>query len=153
LYSAWTSSERLRRALEIIEPEIQTYGTAGFSNLPLVNQPSNVEDVEGLHIHGKLRGPFCFSRVQPYQLCLCRDLGILRLGSLVDSSQFHDRRVVGYGNHRLTLDPSSEAAADAAEAALRSIDLTKDFAGCGFCHEARVTNDAPSGLLRDVWRT
>jgi uncharacterized protein YbcC (UPF0753/DUF2309 family) len=24
-------SERLRRALEIIEPEIQTYGTAGFS--------------------------------------------------------------------------------------------------------------------------
>jgi uncharacterized protein YbcC (UPF0753/DUF2309 family) len=40
LYSAWTSFERLRRALEIIEPEIQTYGTAGFSNLPLVNQPS-----------------------------------------------------------------------------------------------------------------
>jgi uncharacterized protein YbcC (UPF0753/DUF2309 family) len=145
-------SERLRRALEIIEPEIQTYGTAGFSNLPLVNQPSNVENVEGLHTHGKLqRAISCFSRAAVSSFAYIGAAGILRLGSLVDSSQFHDRRVVGYGSlPRLTLDPSSEAAADAAEAALRSIDLTKDFAPVVVFigHEARVTNDAQSGLLQ-----
>jgi hypothetical protein len=70
LYSAWTSAQRLRRALEIIEPEIQTYGTAGFSIF--LSEPTvNVEDVEGLHTHGSSRGPFPFlacSRIE----ALCR---------------------------------------------------------------------------------
>jgi hypothetical protein len=62
----------------------------------------------------------------------------------VDSSQFHDRRVAATGTLRLTLDPSSEAAADAAEAALRSIDLTKDFAPVVVSVvKRRVTNNAP----------
>jgi uncharacterized protein YbcC (UPF0753/DUF2309 family) len=145
-------SERLRRALEIIEPEIQTYGTAGFSRLPPVNRPSDVEGDEGLHIHGKLQRAISrFSRAAVSSFAYVGAVGILRLGPLVDSSQFHDRRVIGYGSvPKLMLDPSSEAAADAAEAALRSIDLTKNFAPVVVFigHEARVTNDAQDGLLQ-----
>jgi len=145
-------SERLRRALEIIEPEIQTYGTAGFFSLPAVNRPSDEEDDEGLHIHGKLQRAISrFSRAAVSSFAYVGAIGLLRLGPLVVSSQFHDRRVVGYGSvPKLTLDSSSEAAADVAEAALRSIDLTKDFAPVVVFigHEARVTNDAQNGLLQ-----
>jgi uncharacterized protein YbcC (UPF0753/DUF2309 family) len=144
-------SERLRRALETLEPEIQTYGTAGFFSLSSVNRSSDIDD-EGLHIDGKLQRAISrFSRAAVSSFAYVGAAGILRLGPLVDSSQFHDRRVIGYGSvPKLTLDSSSEAAADAAEAALRSMDLTKDFAPVVVFigHEARVTNDAQSGLLQ-----
>jgi uncharacterized protein YbcC (UPF0753/DUF2309 family) len=145
-------SERLRRALETLEPEIQTYGTAGFFSLSSVNRPSDIEDDEGLHIDGKLQRAISrFSRAAVSSFAYVGAAGILRLGPLVDSSQFHDRGVIGYGSvPKLTLDSSSEATADAAEAALRSMDLTKDFAPVVVFigHEARVTNDAQSGLLQ-----
>jgi hypothetical protein len=72
-----------------------------------------------LHIHGRLQRAISrFSRAAVSEaLLMSRTVGLLRLGPLVNSSQFHDRRVIGCGRRRLTLDPSSEAAADAAEAA------------------------------------
>jgi uncharacterized protein YbcC (UPF0753/DUF2309 family) len=145
-------SERLRRAAEIIEPEIQTYGMAGFFCLPFVNQPSDLEDGEVIHVHGMLQRAISrFSRAAVSSFAYVEAVGLLRLGPLVDSSQFHERRVIGYGRApRLTLDASIEAAAEAAEAALRSIDLIVDFAPVVVFvgHEARVTNDTQSGLLQ-----
>ncbi len=145
-------SERLRRALEIVEPEIQTYGTAHFFSRTLAKQRSVVEDGNDIHINGKLQRAISrFSRAAVSSFAYVEATGLLKLGPLVDSSQFHERRVIGYGRvPRLTLDPSSEAAADVAEAALRSIGLTKDFAPVVVFvgHEARVTNDTQSGLLQ-----
>ena len=149
-------SERLRRALENIEPEIQTYGTAGFFGIPLVKQLSNFEDVEDVedvdYIHSKLQRAISrFSRAAVSSFAYVEAAGFLSLGPLVNFSQFHECRVIGYGRvPKISLDPSSEAAADAAEAALRSIGLTKDFAPVVVFigHEARVTNDAQSGLLQ-----
>lgn len=145
-------SERLRRALEIIEPEIQTYGMAGFFSLPSMNQPSELEDGEDIHIHDMLQRAISrFSRAAVSSFAYVEAVGLLSLGPLVESSQFHDRRVIGYGRApKFTLAPSIEAAADAAEAALRSIHLIKNFAPVVVFvgHEARVTNDTQSGLLQ-----
>ncbi|MEH6647222.1 putative inorganic carbon transporter subunit DabA [Sulfitobacter sp.] len=145
-------SERLRRAIEIIEPEIQTYGTAGFSNLPLVSQPSGVGASEVVYTQDRLQRVISrFSRAAVSSFAYVEAAGLLRLGPLVNSSQFHERCIIGYGRApELALDPTSEAAADAAEAALRSIGMTRDFPPVVVLigHEARVTNDAQSSLLQ-----
>lgn len=166
-------SERLRRALETVDPKIQTFGTAGFFGLPLVSQPPDAKDrearcpvildpslrikedgpnAEGNRIRGRLRRAISrFSRAAVSSFAYIEAVGLLRLGPLVDSTLFHDRRVIGYGPApELTLDPSSQAAADVAETALHSIGLTEDFAPTVVVvgHEARVTNDAQSGLLQ-----
>lgn len=166
-------SERLRRALETIKAEIQTYGMAGFFGLPLENQPTVAEDrethgpvilapslqikedgprTEATRTHSRLRRAISrFSRAAVSSFAYVEAVGLLRLGPLVDSSLFHERRVIGYGPvPRLTLDPSSEAAADVAETALRSIGLRENFAPVVVFvgHEARVTNDAQSALLQ-----
>jgi uncharacterized protein YbcC (UPF0753/DUF2309 family) len=166
-------SERLRRALEGVEPSIQTFGMAGFFGLPLANQQPDSKDREArcpmiieptlqikedgpngetTRIRGRLQRAISrFSRAAVSSFAYVEAAGLLKLGALIDSSQFHDRRVIGYGRvPTLTLDPSSEAAADAAEAALRSIGLTENFAPVVVFigHEARVTNDAQSGLLQ-----
>jgi uncharacterized protein YbcC (UPF0753/DUF2309 family) len=145
-------SERLRRALEIVEPKIQTYGTAGFSDLPLVNQPTDAEDNDPVSNHGRLHRAIArFSRAAVSRFAYVQAAGLLKLAPLINSSQFHDRRVIGYGPRpKLTLDPASEAAADVAEAALRSIDLRENFATVVVFigHEARVSNDPQSGLLQ-----
>jgi uncharacterized protein YbcC (UPF0753/DUF2309 family) len=149
-------SERLRRAIEIVEPKIQTFGTIGVFGLPLVaHQPKAKDDGtsgEATHIGYSLRGAISrFSRAAVSSFAHIGAAGLLKLGPLVDSSLFHDRRIIGYGQlPRSTLDPSSDAAADVAEAALRSIGLTKDFAPMVVFvgHEARVTNDAQSDLLQ-----
>ena len=138
-------SERLRRAIEIVEPTIQTFGTTRVFGLPLVaHQPKTKDD--------SLRGAiFRFSRAAVSSFAYVVAAGLLKLGPLVDSSLFHDRRIIGYGRlPRSPLAPSSHAAADVAEAALRSIGLTKDFAPLVVFvgHEARVTNDAQSDLLQ-----
>jgi len=143
-------SERLRRALEIIEPGIQTYGMAGFLSIPLVKQSFDVED--GEPIHSRLQMAISrFSRAAVSSFAYVEAVGLFRLGPLADSSLFHDRRVIGYGRApRLALDPSSDAAADIAEAAFRAIGLREDFAPSVVFvgHEARVTNNAQSGLLQ-----
>jgi hypothetical protein len=59
-----------------------------------VKQPSDA-DGEGLHIHEQASGPFPFlacSRIEA--LLMSKTVGILGW-VIVDSSQFHDRRVVG----------------------------------------------------------
>ncbi|AGI69094.1 hypothetical protein DUF2309 [Octadecabacter antarcticus 307] len=167
-------SERLRRALEIVDPGVQTYGLAGFVGLPLMNQAPAAEnrkaarsvEVPDSSLRIKEDGPSTdetpirdrllraisrFSRGAVSSFAYVEAAGLLKLAPLVDSSQFHERRVVGYGPiPRLTLDPSSEAAADVAEAALRSIGLRRNFAPLVVFvgHEARVTNDAQSALLQ-----
>ncbi len=166
-------SERLRRALESVAPEIKTYGAAGFFGLPLVSQPPGAEDrearcpvileptlqiledspnAEPARIRGRLgRAISRFSRAAVSNFAYVEAAGLLKLGPLVDASVNRDHRVIGSGPApRLALDPSSEAAADAAEAALRSIGLIENFAPMVVFvgHEARVTNDAQSGLLQ-----
>jgi uncharacterized protein YbcC (UPF0753/DUF2309 family) len=166
-------SERLRRALEIVNPSVQTYGVAGFLGLPFVHQPFDAENrklgcpdipapslrikpdgacPEAPPVHGRLlRAISRFSRAAVSSFAYVEATGLLRLAPLVESSQFHDRRVIGYGPvPRLALDPSSEAAADVAQAALRAIGLTENFAPVIVFvgHEARVTNDAQSALLQ-----
>jgi uncharacterized protein YbcC (UPF0753/DUF2309 family) len=166
-------SERLRRALEIVNPSVQTYGVAGFLGLPFVHQPFDAENrevgcpelpaptlrikqdgayPEAPSIRGRLvRAIFRFSCAAVSSFTYVKAVGLLKLAPLIESSQFHDRRVIGYGTvPRLALAPSNEAAADVAQAALRAIGLTENFgpvvvfAG----HEASVTNDAQNDLLQ-----
>ncbi|MFT5945341.1 MAG: hypothetical protein ACJAWC_002177 [Yoonia sp.] len=158
-------SERLRHALETVNPEIQTFGMAGFFGLPLVTQ---TQDAEAHHpaLRIKEDGPCAdaddaqdglqqaisrSSRAAVSSFAYVQAAGLLRLGPLLDSSLFHERRVIGYGPvPRLPFETASEAAADIAEKVLRSINLTKNFAPVVVFigHEARVTNDAQSALLQ-----
>lgn len=166
-------SERMRRAVERLNPNIRTLGAAGFFGLPLAHRASASDTTEARgpailapslastdhkpgaedrRIAGRLgRAIARFSRAAVASFAFVEAAGPLRVGPLVDASLSRGRQVTAHGPAPvLTLDPGSDAALDAAESALRSMGLTRDFAPLVVFvgHEARVTNDAQARLLQ-----
>ena len=166
-------SERMRRAVESLNPNIRTIGAAGFFGLPLAHRASASDTTEARgpailapslastdhkpgaddrRIAGRLgRAISRFSRAAVASFAFVEAAGPLRIGPLVDASLSRGRQVTAHGPAPvLTLDPGSDAALDAAESALRGMGLTREFAPLVVFvgHEARVTNDAQARLLQ-----
>lgn len=166
-------SERYRRALETVAPEIQTHGAAGFFGITLKHRRAASNETEahcpvllspGLEsretraddtarrIRGRTkRAVSRFSRAAVSSFAFVESAGLLRVGDLLSGSLSLGRNKGDQGPApQLTLDPTDPQAAEAAETALRTMGLTGPFAPLVVFvgHEAHVTNDAQSGLLQ-----
>ncbi|MFD0982650.1 putative inorganic carbon transporter subunit DabA [Tropicimonas aquimaris] len=166
-------SERYRRALETVAPDIRTHGAAGFFGLTLDHRPAASNESEALcpvllspalgshvasgddvalRIRGRTRRAISrFSRAAVSSFAFVEAAGLLRIGDLFSASAGQSQTALDDGPApRLMLDPSDPEAAVAAEAALRTMGLTGPFAPLVVLvgHEAHVTNDAQSGLLQ-----
>ena len=166
-------SERFRRALETVAPDIRTHGAAGFFGLTLDHRPAASNESEARcpvllsPSHGsrvrrgdeaarRIRGRATravsrFSRAAVSSFAFVEAAGLLRVGDLLSASFGQSRADEPHGPApRLTLDPSDPSAIEAAEGALRTMGLTDAFAPLVVLvgHAAHVTNDAQSGLLQ-----
>jgi hypothetical protein len=120
-------SERLRRALEIIEPEFKPTEWLAFQSS--IGETTVRCRRRSVTTHSwQASGSYPFLACSRVEALLCRrpwELARLGRWSIPRSSTIAKSSAA---LPRLTLDPSSRGRGDAAEAALRSIDLTKDFA-------------------------
>ncbi|WP_068110776.1 DUF2309 domain-containing protein [Tropicimonas marinistellae] len=166
-------SERYRRALETVAPDIRTHGAAGFFGLTLTHRPAASNETEAhcpvllspalesrercaddtvRRIQGRAtRAVSRFSRAAVSSFAFVESAGLLRAGDLFVGSLSRSRSDSDHGPApQLTLDPSGPEAVEVAESALRAMGLTGPFAPLVVFvgHEAHVTNDAQSGLLQ-----
>ncbi|PRY22094.1 hypothetical protein CLV78_10718 [Aliiruegeria haliotis] len=166
-------SERFRRVLEEAAPDIRTHGVAGFFGLTLKHRPaaSNESDshapvllkpehdsreVRADEALRRIRGRAAravsrFSRAAVSSFAFVEAAGPLRIGKLFTESTEPLPPEEAHGPApKLAFAATAPEAADAAEAALRTMGLTQDFAPMVVFvgHEAHVKNDAQAGLLQ-----